>query len=224
MRKTAAFILCFISVSAFAQLRVGIQAGYNISQFSSKGSNTQYYNLANINTFQAGLIAEEKLNNHFFAESGLSFAQKGSIRTTNTQYALDGGPNTTTKLNYLQIPLNLIYKVKLNTSLTALAGAGFYGAFGLSGSEKGTDENSSGTVSPVNNKIKFQNNTFFVANTTYVKPFDIGYNVFVGLEWKKSLQFRATINDGFKGIYPTGDTEFRNQVFNLSITYLVPWN
>jgi hypothetical protein len=223
MRKLVTIILCFISVTTFAQLKLGIEAGYNVSQFTSKGGNSQFFFLSNLNTFQAGLVGEEKLNKHFFLQAGVSFTQKGSVKDA-TQYAVGGGPSTIVKLNYIQIPVNMFYKIKLNSSLKALLGAGLYGAFGISGSDKGTSiDATTGSESQVNNKVRFQNNTIYVAGITYIKPFDIGYNLVAGLEWK-NLQFKATINDGFKNIYPSGDTEFRNQVFSATVAYLLPWN
>ncbi len=227
MRKIITMVLCAVSITTFGQLKLGIEAGYNIAQFAEKGSNQQYYHLSNINGFNIGLVAEEKLNKHFFMQTGLSFTEKGSEKIT-TQYATNGA-STTIKLDYLQLPVNLVFKVKLNHCITALLGAGLYGAFGISGTEKGdnTVKDPNGNIiniSTVNNKVKFSNNTTQVDNnTTYIKPFDIGYNVLAGIECK-NFQIKAIVNNGFKSIYPTGSTTFRNNVYGLSVAYLVPWN
>jgi hypothetical protein len=228
MRKFITMILCVVSVTTFGQLKLGIEGGYNISQFSQKGSNQQYYDLSNINGFNVGIVAEEKLRKHFFLQTGLSFTEKGSEKIT-TSYA-NSGASTTIKLNYLELPLNLVYKLKLNHSVTALLGAGFYGAMGISGTEKGANtikDPNTGTIVPVseiNNKVKFSNNTTQVDNNiTYVEPIDMGYNVLAGLEWK-NFQFKASLNNGFTSIYPTGSTTFHNNVYSFSIAYLMPWN
>lgn len=227
MRKFITMVLCVVSITTFGQLKFGIEAGYNISQFSEKGSNQQFYDLSTINGFNIGLVAEEKLKKHFFVQTGLSFTEKGSEKIT-TQFATNGA-STTIKLNYLQLPVNLVYKVKLNHCITALLGAGLYGAVGISGTNKGanTIKDANGNIiniSTVNNKVKFSNNTSQVDNnTTYIKPFDLGYNVLAGLEWK-NFQFKALLNNGFTSIYPTGSTTFRNNVYSFSVAYLMPWN
>lgn len=221
MRKLVTMVLCLIAVTSFGQLKMGIEAGLNISQFSDKGNNQQYYHLSNINTFQAGIAVEEKLKKHIFLQTGLYYAQKGGNKFT-TQLASDGS-STTLRLNYLQIPLNLVYKFKLTSSLTALAGAGLYESMGISGTDKGTNTDISGT-SPVNNKVDFSDNTSFVDNgKTYIKPFETGYNVLVGLEWDK-FQFKVTMSNGFKGVFPTGSTSFLNHIFGISAACLIPWN
>jgi len=220
MKKLAVVILCFVSVSSFAQLKLGVQAGYNISSFTDKGSDLQYFNLSGISTYQAGLVVEKGLDKHFFLESGLSFVQKGG-RKSKTQFATSGS-STTSKFSYLEMPLNLTYKMKLSNAVKAILGAGFYGAVGVSGTEKGTDESVTGNITTVNNKVKFANNPYYSSNTTYVKPFDFGYNILGGIEWK-SFQFMLTLSNGFGNIYPTSSTKFANSVFGVSVAYLVPY-
>lgn len=222
MRKLVTMVLCVISITTFGQLKLGIEAGYNISQFSERGDNQQYYHLSTINGFNVGIVAEEKLKKHFFVQTGLSYTKKGS-ETSTTQFATNG-PSTTLKLDYIQLPLNLVYKVKLNQSITALLGAGLSGAFGIHGTEKGTNKDANGNITGVDNKVKFSNNTTQVDNnTTYIKPFDLGYNVLAGVEWK-SFQLKATLNNGFTSLKPTGSTTFRNNVYGFSLAYLIPWN
>jgi len=227
MRKFITMVLCAVSVTTFGQLKLGIEGGYNVSQFSQKGSNQQYYDLSTINGFNVGLVAEEKLSKHFFVQTGLSFSEKGSEKITTT-YA-NSGSSTTIKLDYLLLPLNLVYKLKLTHCVTALLGAGFYGSVGISGTEKGSNtiKDANGNIIPISsvkNKVKFSNNTTQVDNnTTYVEPVDMGYNLLAGLECKR-FQFKASLNNGFTSIFPTGSTIFHNNVYSFSIAYLLPWN
>lgn len=221
MKKLVMIILCFASATSFAQLKLGIQAGYNVSQFVDQGSNQQYYHLSSINTFQLGLAAEQLLSKHFFLESGLIFIQKGGFKEP-TYFTNYKGSTTTTKISYLQLPLNLAYKTELTKNIKLLAGSGIYIATGISGSEKGTDT-TTGVNITVDNKVRFTNSSSYVNNSTSIKPFDLGFNVNAGIEWKK-FQFIANFSRGFGNISPlTGSTKFLNQNFGVSIAYLLPW-
>ncbi|MFZ5977534.1 MAG: outer membrane beta-barrel protein [Hydrotalea flava] len=220
MRKFFLIIFCLCTTASFAQLKLGVEVGYNTSGFIDQGSDIQYFNLSRIPTFQAGIVAEQTLNKHFSASSGLIFFQKGG-RKDKTVFATTGA-STTSKFNYIQIPLNLQYSIPLNKTLKALVGAGFYGAVGISGTEKGTDEEISGNTTVVNNKVKFSNNPYYTSGTTYVKPLDFGYDVLVGLAYHQ-FEFKATLTNGFGNIYPTGSTRFANSVIGFTVAYLVPW-
>ncbi len=221
MKKLVLVMFCFAATNSFAQFKLGIQAGYNASQFIGQGSNQESYHLSSINTFQAGLIAEQALSKNLFFETGLSYIQKGGYKEP-TYFTLYKGSTTTTKLNYLQLPLDLAYKANLTKDVKLIVGGGFYIAAGISGTEKGTD-NSTGTTTTVDNKVHFTNSSAYASNSTSIKPFDLGYNFNAGIEWKK-FQFTANFSRGFKSIIPlSGSTSFLNQTIGISVAYLVPW-
>jgi hypothetical protein len=114
-----------------------------------------------------------------------------------------------------------MYKENLNKSLKLLIAAGFYGAAGLSGTEKGFDQAPSGTTT-IDRNVQFSNSTNYVNNATLVKPLDFGYNLSAGLEFKK-FQFTFDYSRGFNSIFPIGSTNFVNETFGLSVAYLLPW-
>jgi hypothetical protein len=58
-------------------------------------------------------------------------------------------------LNYIQIPLNIEYKIPYQKNWNSIIGTGLYGAAGLSGTEKGSDEVISGNITPLDNTVKF---------------------------------------------------------------------
>jgi len=220
MRKLLIVIFCLCTTASFAQLKLGLQAGYNSSGFIDKGSDVQYFNLSRISTFQVGLVGEQALNKRFSLSSGLIYFQKGGQKDK-TIFATTGA-STVSKLNYIQIPLNIAYNIPFHKNWKAIIGAGLYGAVGLSGTEKGSDEEISGNVTPLDNKVKFSNNPYYTAGITYVKPLDFGYNVLVGVA-HNNFEFKVTLSNGFANIYPTGSTRFANSVFGFTIGYLAPW-
>lgn len=220
MKKLAVIILCFTSATSFSQLKLGIQAGYNYSQFSDQGNNQQDYHLSGISTFQIGLAIEQSLSKNIFFESGLLFIQKGGHKEP-TYFTNNMGSTTTTKINYLQLPLNLAYKTAISKNFKLVIGSGIYVSTGISGSEKGTDNTSGNTT--INNKIHFTNSSAYASGSTAIKPFDLGFNINTGIEWQK-FQFMANFSRGFGNINPlASSTKFLNQNFGISINYLLPW-
>ena len=219
MKKCLLIILCFVSLSSFAQLRLGVKGSYQMASLFDKGSNQQYYELSNINTIALGLDVEKDLGKYFFIQSGIKYDQKGGYKKY-TNLATSGS-TTTLKVNYIEVPVNLVYKEKLNKSLKLILAAGFYGAAGISGTEKGYDQSVSGTNN-IDRKVVFTTNTTYVNNQTSVKPVDFGYNLSAGIEWNK-FQFTVDFSRGFNSILPVGSTNFANQTLGISVVYLMPW-
>ena len=208
----AAFVL---TVNSYAQkFKVGIQAGYNSTAMVNE-TGTVYIGLNNINTMHFGGIAEIDFGSEFYGQSGLLFSQKGCEK-----YPTDLTPGSSTTLNvsYLELPLNIEYKIKLPKSWKALVGTGFYIARGLSGTEKGTN-NTTGVQTTVNNTVHFTNDNTYNSSYTSVNPYDFGYNLFVGAEYK-SFQLKVNLNNGFSKVITQGSTRFQNQVVNVSAGYL----
>jgi len=219
MKKCLIILLCFISVSSFAQFSIGVKGSFQMAKLFDKGSNQQYYNLTNINTIAAGLVVEKDLNKYFFIQSGIEYNQKGGYKEF-TGLAV-GGTTSTLKVNYIQVPLHLVYKENINKHIKLLISAGVYGAAGISGTEKGYDQSPSGTTN-IDRKVQFTNNTTYVNNTTMVKPLDFGYAFSGGIEWKK-FQFTIDFSRGFQSIFPVGSTNFATQTLGISAAYLMPW-
>ena len=209
--------ILFLSTNAFAQrFSAGVEAGYSIASYSDQ-SGTTNLGTGNINTFQLGGIAEYNLGAGFFAQSGLSFSQKGT-----TQFPTNGNTGTTStiKISYLQIPLNIEYKISFKKDWKAIIGTGFYIARGLSGTEVGSDYEVGGTT-VINRSVHFTTDNTTNNSYTSANPYDFGYNLFLGVEYKH-FQVKASLNNGFSKVLSQGDTRFQNQVTNISASYLWP--
>lgn len=215
MKKILCYFFCLISVCSFSQIKIGVQGGYNISKITNMRSNA-YISTTSVNNFQLGAIAEITFKKNIFFQSGLNITGKGGFIGDHS--IADGGSETTTKLWYLQIPINFGGKISLGKNMQAIVGMGLYIARGVSGTEKGTGSGFGGSY-PINYKIHFTNDAnYYKANTTTVKPFDFGYNALAGVEYKK-LQFTFNYSHGFGNVYPYDYATFKNQVFNFSLAY-----
>ncbi len=188
---------------------VGIHAGANM--FNINGKNAAGAELKNkLNTgFSAGLDVAIPLGGGSYLQPGVDFTQKGT--------ETEGGIKTT--LNYIDIPVNFVYKPVLGTGNLVL-GFGPYVGFGLSGKVTNPD----GTSTKVVYRDEFDRTV--PATTVQLRKSDAGANFLAGYEFANSLSLNLKAQLGLKDINPdmgnegaNNQTRFRNTGFGLSLGY-----
>jgi len=127
-----------VTAGAFAQsINYGIRAGMNWSTqtFSAPGSVTY----TNLTGFHAGVVADLGIH-QFSIQPGLYFITKGFGSYYSyplPENSSSSNSSTTIKrnirLNYLELPVNLLYHVKLSPTMNLYFGGGPYIAYGISG-------------------------------------------------------------------------------------------
>jgi hypothetical protein len=147
MKKLVFCGFVLLCSSATAQCKLGVQAGYNsvdFLQYGRAGNNlgNQY---SPINAFQAGLLGDIIVGKHLLLDPALLYYGNGA-QIVHSDYDNLPGPglsdfnyteNAKFRLFYLRLQVNLLYGVRLARQINFLAGAGWYIARGLSGTEKG---------------------------------------------------------------------------------------
>ncbi|HEV7333692.1 MAG TPA: porin family protein [Flavisolibacter sp.] len=187
---------------------VGIHAGVNM--FNINGKNASGTELDNkLKTgFSAGVNVAVPLGSGFYVQPGVDFTQKGT--------ETESGIKTT--LNYIDIPVNFVYKPILGTGNMVL-GFGPYLGFGVSGKVK----NANGTTSDVEFKDEYDGT--LPATTTQLRRADAGANFLAGYEFANKLSVNLKAQLGLKDINPdvpndnNNQTRFRNTGFGLSLGY-----
>lgn len=224
MRKAIFLSACILFVCAgHAQLWITPEAGINRSVFRTDASTNELLTSA-INGVQGGVLVTKNWSgtksilDYLFVQTGLEFAQKGSYRARG--YQSQYGSNTTTKLMYLQAPFNAGVNVKVYRDFGVIASAGLYIAYGISGTDKGSLQDISGT-STVNRKVTFTNNASNDINKTSIRPFDNGYNLSAGITYK-SVMLKANYSLGTGNVSPTSSSiRYQNEVLNVSLGYTI---
>jgi hypothetical protein len=189
---------------------VGIHAGVNM--FNINGKNAAGTELENkLKTgFSAGVNVAIPLGSGFYVQPGVDFTQKGAETANNIK----------TTLNYIDIPVNFVYKPILGTGNLVL-GFGPYVGFGVSGKVK----NANGTTSDVEFKDEYDGT--LPATTTQLRRSDAGANLLAGYEFANKLSVNLKAQLGLKDINPdmpdnsssSDQTRFRNTGFGLSLGY-----
>lgn len=164
---------------AFAQVRLGVKAGFNASNI-----HTDAATFDPLLGYQAGLMADLGLSSHFSIRPALLVNAKGfsteiDIRDKNGQR--ENVARAVLRLIYTEMPVLLVYKGNLGKSWRWYGGVGPYAGIGITGKFK--------TNSDIleNQKIKFtfQKNSTFMGNV--YKRMDYGLNATAGVEVKRVL-------------------------------------
>ncbi len=228
MKKIFFVLLCFLSMHGFSQIKIGVAGGYSSASFAQSGETDipGYGNSSSsISTFNMGIVSEIPLGKKIFLQPGLLYFGNGThIDEQGGESGYEGSSHTTIQLYYLRLPVNIVYKMKLNNRFNLLVGTGLYVAKGLSGTGKGNSKGSSPFSGPYaysfNNKVDFSDdNSPSSQNDTKIKPFDFGFNVLAGIEWR-NFQLTANYSHSFLQGYADGGYNYKNAVFGISLAYL----
>jgi hypothetical protein len=234
MKRILTSSLWLISITSFAQIKLNVVAGYNevnltnvgklpFTDYSYQFYHTAFYRYSSINSYHTGVAAEIPLGAHWSLEPALLYFGNG----TDLNYSLStfGGSyfqNTIINLYYLRLPVNLLYKIGSLKAFQFFAGAGFYWSRGLWGREKGEDSSFTGasawTKQVIDDNIKFASQP--PSDNTFIgyTPYDFGYTVLAGVEWKQ-FQVATSITNGLVRAFKGNGFNLWNSAFSVSLAY-----
>lgn len=198
--------VAMMAFAAQAQTSFGITGGINFQNINgeNEGDETDY----KIKTgFLLGVNAEIPVADDFYFQPGLQFAVKGAKMDNDTKL----------NLNYLEVPLNFLYKPMLGQGHLIL-GFGPYLAYGIGGKIK----NDNGDMD-----IEFKSDVkdSDADDKFYVAPFDAGAYIFFGYEFSNKLSLQLNTQLGFVNMVPKyngekpEDTSMKNTGFGFSVGY-----
>jgi len=220
---TISAILILSSLAMQAQIGFGLLGGVNFQNINGKNSNGDKLENGLLTGFHAGVNVNIPIATNFYFQPGLLYSVKGARNEFfNPDVKASGDYTTTTRLSYVELPLNLLYRPQLGNGFLLL-GFGPYLAYGISGMET-TQLN---TLS-VERKVKFKSSvadwTDLVENA-YYRPFDAGANIFFGYEFGMGAFIQLNAQLGLLKINPEyswiNDDEraYMNTGYGLSLGY-----
>lgn len=202
-----ALALTILGITANAQTTFGVRAGVNFSNINGKDASDD--NLENRITtgFHVGANAEIPVAEDFYVQPGLLFSLKGAKNDK------DASSDVTTRLGYIELPINFLYKPVLGTG-RLLLGVGPYLAYGVTGKIKPEDGDD------IDVKFKKAPDNPLEWDAIYYKPFDAGANVLFGYEFANRLSAQLNAQLGLVNINGyDDDAKLKNTVFGLSVGY-----
>lgn len=197
-----------LAISSSAQTY--IQGGVSLANITSTTSGqTEDNNM--LTTFHAGILSRFDLSKTIDLESGLILSGRGS--KAESYFSSSTSDNyTRSKFNplYIEVPLNLVFRLPLETNTNLFIYGGPYAAMGIAGKSK-TESSFAGIKSNSESDIQFSNDDPFTseqedASYNKLKRFDFGLNAGAGIDLGKVI---LKANYGY-GLVKINSTEGSN--------------
>lgn len=210
MKKSIYFvILFFLAIGVSVRAQIGIKAGINMANEIKSLSSEAIaagFSTENLTGYEVGLVAQlNSKKSGLGAEIGFLLSQKG-FSYSDSVSVVDMVKRGYKELNYIEVPLNLRYCLKL----------GFVGVYGYGGLYVGYALNGKlvDETEAVSQDIDFGE---------MLNRSDYGYNLGLGVEFFKKIQFGANWSQGLKKsvfqINQNADPR-SNRVYSVTLTYL----
>jgi hypothetical protein len=213
-------VLIFTLSTSFARAQektkssFGILGGVKFQNLNGKDAGGDQLKNDMLLGFHGGINIQIPLAPEFYFQPGLMYSSKGSKYTSSSL-------TSTTRLNYIEVPLNMVYKASLGKGFFML-GFGPYVSYGISGNVK-----TEGGSLTLNRDIEFKSVVEAGDNilVPYYKAFDAGANIFVGYEMASGLFLQLDTELGLLNINPeykiltTDKSSTKNTGFGLSLGY-----
>src|SRR5689334_10128127 len=137
MKKFVLSVVAVVAMSAVsnAQVRIGVMGGLNEEDQKINVTEGSIYGNGKFKSYHAGAISEMKIGGNFYLQPQVLFSRKGAAYTN-----VASGKETKVRINYVQLPVNVVYKFNLPFGkLFAGAGGAFSYAIGGKMSEAGVN-------------------------------------------------------------------------------------
>lgn len=222
MKQALLATLLFTTTISFAQTKLGIQAGGLASSFRLKGEDFDNGKYKMTAGFKVGVFAEIPVSEKVFLSPELNYVFKGGkVSNDISNDAGSGRIEISTKTNYLELPLNLIYKFNGANESGFYLGAGASVGMGLSGevitSVTGTDQGK-----PVDEEEHLQLK-FDGKNTedqyAHIKRFEWGANAVAGYQLNSGLGIQLQYRPNFTNLSVEKGVSYKNNYLGLNIRY-----
>jgi hypothetical protein len=198
----------FLTAASAQKTSFGFNGGITMSSYKTKSGDETFTSKLRTG-FSLGFVTDIPLSKSVSLQPALQYTQKGGVETGTVDYQ---DYKQTTTFNYLDIPVNLIYKT--NSAHTKFyIGAGPSVAFGING----LTEYESGDKTSTDN-IKFGN-----GEDDDVKGLDLGANMLAGVLFKSGVSISMNYNMGFSNLVIGGNKDFsaHNRSWGLRVGYML---
>lgn len=207
-----------------AQTRVGIQAGYNISDVLMEDRDGNKNPTKPISGFHIGFNVDIPVAKNFYVQPVFEYITKGFEQNDNYFFGSDN--ETKVRASYIQLPVNFIYEFKIHKG-KLYVGAGPYVGYGTGGKWKSKSDVLIGDIrienhGDVNFKEDSMDGEFGVY--LYGKPWELGSNLLVGYQFFDRFKLQINNKTGMSNLQPEtgGQTEggvLKNRVYSFSLAY-----
>lgn len=202
-----------IAGASFAQTTFGVKVGPNFSSMTGKVDGDKETSKMMVGV-AGGVYANLPIAPQFYVQPSLMYEGKGG---KNTEDFGGTSVDVKTRLNYLTLPIDLLFKPEMpNGSGAWIVGVGPYFGYGISGKTK-VSSNSTDVTSGSYDPFKEDGGSGDAA----IKRFDAGANVQLGYEMASGFNIALNANLGLINLANHGDSKnsVRNTSFGVNLGY-----
>lgn len=200
-------------------IRIAPEAGFNVSNVrlkESRGRGTQTESADPKLGLKIGAIVDIGITRTFSIQPGLFFSQKGYRLDENDVNGVvlnKANASRRATFNYMEMPLNVMFKFGSPRRARFIIGGGGYLAYAVSGKVKyGSYAGSSGSTTE---DLDFGNNE---RNDDY-RNVDVGGQLFAGVLMPFGGYLRGQIQGGIANLDPANDDDYRITNTTASLTF-----
>ena len=236
MKKLLTALLLLSSQAGFAQFRYGFELGGAYNKMSDD-KNVWGATSRTTSTIggRIGAIADYSLTEHVYVQPGVFFNMKSNKETANTTLTLsipistfnlgaNGSVNMkqSSKFNYVEVPVNILYKWGQPGEGRFFIGIAPYVAYGVGGKQTVTQDISAGVslITAFDSSIRNTTTKTFADDSFGYKTLDYGFKICEGYEASGGFFFRAAFGLGLANLSNYPDAKSHNMSFELNLGYL----
>jgi hypothetical protein len=225
MRHILLFALLFLVYgSLHAQVSIGFQAGYTGSSTQVKDASGKKRNTDQLRSWHFDMLFNVPVRgvDNLYVQPILRYITKGTYLTPNS-IAQGSYTESTYRLNlhYLEVPLNVLYKVPVQQSRFVL-GAGPYAAYSLNGTYNVNVIQNGQYLKTSRQGVNYDERDAFVApGSTDLSRWDAGVNVLVGFELTGLLTVNANYAYGLTNLDHSHVANLTNRYLGVSVGILL---
>lgn len=221
--------LIITAISVKAQTNFGIHGGGILSQVTVSGDEDLEDLIGNKKFkpgFKIGFFAEAPLTDNLYLNPELNYVYKGGVYKNHISNSAGSGDiKFTMTTNYLELPVNLLYKIRPSGGF--YFGGGPAIGMGLSGeakiNAKGTDADGESINETESTTIKFDGkkeaDVSGSDNDLHLKRFELGLNAFAGYEMQNGVRLQLQFRPNFTNLSPEREGKYKNTYLGLSVGY-----
>lgn len=229
MRVLLMCMLLYVAPAAFGQVSIGVRGGYNASNIEISGNAPAGMGIGKgymkpLHSWHADFMLNIPLIERLYLQPYIRYIRKGAV--IRDQYL--GKPDlsgmlitkgTRLELDYLELPLNLVYKLPVGNG-RLVGGVGPYVGYGIRGKYSFTMERDGEEVSRDVRKVQFSGKADDNLAVIRMAPWEAGAHLSVGYEFFSSVNIAVNCNIGLTDTDRSELTRSRNQYVGLSVGFL----
>jgi hypothetical protein len=203
MKRLLTVFILFAFLITSAQTKFGITVGINIANMKEKVDDKKHLRTF-IPRIEIGSILEIPINENWILHTSPYYSGKG-CRYGNTFTTKNDSIRI--HLNYIELPLQILYKFSSEKLSKVLIGGGCYVAYGFNGAVLYKDD-----VARTKKYLHRKN--------SYYKRWDFGYSLNSSYQYNNKYGIKAGFSHSLLNILRNGDADYKakNIVFNISLT------